>query len=708
MLPNIKRGSGIGKTVQVAFGGLDLRPEAADGTFCQVEKMTADRYPFLTVRDRRKEMTVAEITPEAVLGMGDALLSWKGGELYYNDFLLCKVVPSQRKRMVPFGMKVVIPDSRRLVDLTYPLKGHVDEVAELPAQPDEGDAYTVGGYSAPRIYLYRDAAWTDVGPVITRLEVSVSVQAYGCCFPAVGKYQGEDAEWNTIRLPASAGDLREKFKAGDAVTISGCTAQPKNNQTIIVREVQEHELRFYEDSFEQAWLWKYEIKRGGIVFELDERYEAVAEELPDSFKGKTFVMDAETLQGIDYDAEVKDLLILWKPKLYDPSELTTSIIFGFFRWDAEHETYIQYAGFLAADKPAGADAEPISFEKTDHHPVQEAAGGIVRQYYEDSAVTVSRLWPVGLEGVFADSNRLWGWEGHTLRASKLGDPGNWSFFDGTAEDSWALDVHTPDAFTGGISAHGYPTFYTAHKRFRIYGSEPETYQLAEQECQGVKAGCQGSMATVAGTLYYLSEAGVTADDGTIPTLASAALGTFQMQRGAVAAACGWKYLLSGNWEGYGPVLLTLDVRNGTWMREFRFFSALTRVGSTAYGVEQGVISATIYYKLWKFDQTNATESALQSVLETNDFTMQQPNRKRVHRIQLRMVIGSGASLTVSIQHDGGSWVQVAQLSGDNKKKSVYLPVLPRRCDHFRLRFEGSGVWELQSLALETRVGSAGF
>ncbi|MFR5421452.1 MAG: hypothetical protein ACLTG4_05485 [Oscillospiraceae bacterium] len=31
------------------------------------------------------------------------------------------------------------------------------------------------------------------------------------------------------------------------------------------------------------------------------------------------------------------------------------------------------------------------------------------------------------------------------------------------------------------------------------------------------------------------------------------------------------------------------------------------------------------------------------------------------------------------------------------KRSFTLPVLPRRCDHFRLRLTGTGAWRLLSL-----------
>ena len=709
MLPNIKRGSGIGKTVQVAFGGLDLRPEARDGTFRTTQNMTADRFPLLTVRDKRKQMTVSGNTPKAILGMGDALISWFDGDLYYNDFILCTTAADSVPHLVPFGRTVVIPETRELVNLTYPLKGHVVSQAALPANPAEGDAYLVGEGVAPHVFVRQGNAWEDVGPVIKGLETSVTLDEFKCEFLRVGSYQEEEAEWNTIRVPSTAGDLRERFKPGDAVTISGCTAQPQNNQTIIVREVGRQELRFYENSFQQAYLWQHEVINGsgGCEFSTSEQYEIAADELPDYDGRRFFTVDADLIDAMSYDAEVPDLLIYWMPKCFSTDYPYAVPIVVFYKWDSQNEQYVSYGTKIATLRVPDMTTVSVSVTKTDHNPAPGTpASGTVYGYFEPSTVSVSRRWPEKLTGIFADSNRLWGWEGRTLRASKLGDAGNWAFFDGTAEDSWALEVQTPEEFTGGISAHGYPTFYTPRRRYRVYGSEPEAYQLAEQDCQGVKAGCAGSMAVVNGAVFFVSEVGIMADDGTGPELVSAPLGSVRLQAGSIAVGNGWKYLISGLLSSGGYGFLILDVRSGTWIRETsQQLISMANVGATVYAVEKNAAS----YKLWKFNPSGSAEGTLASVLETNDYTMEQPNRKRVHRIQLRLAVANQASVTVSIRYDGaGSWVQVAQISGAGGRKSVYLPVLPKRCDTFALRFEGSGVWELQSLALETRAGSAGF
>ena len=104
-----------------------------------------------------------------------------------------------------------------------------------------------------------------------------------------------------------------------------------------------------------------------------------------------------------------------------------------------------------------------------------------------------------------------------------------------------------------------------------------------------------------------------------------------------------------------------------------------------------------------------------SELVTNDYTLQQPNRKRVHRVQIRVRVSgmTRQSLGVSIMYDSSdTWetLYVIHPKGStmNKKESFYIPVLPRRCDHFRLRFSGDAHWAIESLALELRQGSAIF
>lgn len=99
---------------------------------------------------------------------------------------------------------------------------------------------------------------------------------------------------------------------------------------------------------------------------------------------------------------------------------------------------------------------------------------------------------------------------------------------------------------------------------------------------------------------------------------------------------------------------------------------------------------------------------MESVCEFADFTEGNPNRKGTAKYQLRGEIEAGASLTVAVQFDSdGVWREVKTLSS-TVKKSWYLPIIPRRSDHFRLRFTGTGMWRVYSLTREHYSGSEMF
>lgn len=74
-----------------------------------------------------------------------------------------------------------------------------------------------------------------------------------------GEYAGESAEKNTIYSAAvSWGDY---FRVGDGVTVSGCGATGGDDLTIIIREIDGHYLRFYENSFQENGSFTASVSR---------------------------------------------------------------------------------------------------------------------------------------------------------------------------------------------------------------------------------------------------------------------------------------------------------------------------------------------------------------------------------------------------------------------------------------------------------------
>lgn len=345
-------------------------------------------------------------------------------------------------------------------------------------------------------------------------------------------------------------------------------------------------------------------------------------------------------------------------------------------------------------------------------PVIREIDGDYLRFYENTftisdggdpeTVTICREVPE-LDHICAHENRLWGCRGSTIYASKLGDPGNWNVFDGLSDDSYALEVAGAGEFTGCCSYRGYATFFKEDKLFKIYGDKPSNFQLLDSASTGVAAGCGKSLAVAGETLFFLSRAGVMAYTGGVPQLISECFGTERYGSG-VAGSDGVRYFLSVTDREGAASLFVYDCGSGLWHREddlravgFAWAEGLRILGSDGQIRMDPRMAAA--------PEGSVTEEGLSSWAEFGDITEDDPNKKGVSKLQVRAELEEGATLELQIQYDSdGVWRRVKALAA-NRKRSYYLPVVPRRCDHFRIRLLGTGQWRLYSLVRESYSGS---
>lgn len=719
MLPDVVRPGGIGKAVVTRFGGLDLRPDAEDWTLMDTENMTPEKWPRLAAREPRPASDTspdpvthsfrAEQFFSSLLGMDEVLISVRNdGYIFYNDWFLCEASKQTPEvRLCRFGRKIIILHTREIINLEWPLLGRQADESDLPGSPEDGDAWVVGDAedSDQHIWRYESGAWVDKGLLMEPLEAEIEVTSPLICGTT---YQGADADMNTIwadvqdsRMPGVPFDTL--FHVGDAVTVSGCTRQPRNNQTYVIREISEDKLIFYENVFHGVDRAVYRVGNStrpepGTLYKaagyLQGQQSRVYFELP----AGTELQFGDELEYCDPNIALSGWLAPELPFLLilRGGETIGGPIYP-------TETYDQAA------YPAGGTE--LIFEA-----VENLGEGLD---YREQRITIRRVWPE-LDGVFEHSNRLWGWKGQTIYASNLGDAANWFRYDGLADDGWSVTLQRPEPITGGISVHGLPTFYTEERRFQVYGSAPSEYQLAEQDCHGVRRGCAGAMAVVDGVLYYPSRFGIMADSGAIPESCSQALGELRLTD-AAGGGFGHEYWISGVADGQnerfavGDVYtLIYDNRSGIWIRdgEERFLS-FAAAGGRFFAVQEAETGQPnpliVLHGDSPWQGFFVEEGLVAWRLLTNVFTQEEPNRKRVHRIQLRAELGDSAELTIRILYDsGGTWETVWAVDGTGVRRSWYLPVLIRRCDHFQLLIEGTGPCVIHSLALETRKGSAIF
>lgn len=332
----------------------------------------------------------------------------------------------------------------------------------------------------------------------------------------------------------------------------------------------------------------------------------------------------------------------------------------------------------------------------------------VVQTIADGAIRVMRTMPV-LDYVTEAGNRLWGCHYgiaengqvvNEIYASKLGDFKNWNCFMGISTDSWVASVGTDGRFTGAISLGGYPLFFKENVLHKIYISASGAHQIQDTVCRGVARGSEESMAIVNERLYYKSRTGICVYDGSLPEEISYAFGQ-DTYHNAVGGSIGNKYYISMLNDKEEANLFVYDTKQGMWHREDAFLAeSFCECRGELYAIN--AVDRRIYAML---GSGTRAEDRIEWFAETGDLMLSDPDQKYINRILLRLSMAPGATLQILAEYDKFPfWERIGEVSS-KRFGSISLPVIPRRCDHLRLRFEGTGVCQIYSLCKYTIQGS---
>lgn len=320
----------------------------------------------------------------------------------------------------------------------------------------------------------------------------------------------------------------------------------------------------------------------------------------------------------------------------------------------------------------------------------------------ENALTLSRQMPE-IDFLCENENRLWGCKGDTIYASKLGDPTNWNVFDGLSTDSYAVQVGSAGDFTACFSYLGYAIFFKEEMIYKVYGSTPSNFQVMGSASLGVEAGSNLSLAIAGETLFYLSRAGVVAYSGGTTQSIASPFGLVRYHNG-VAGSDGLKYYVSMQDEEGEWSLFVYDTRYGIWDREDD-----TQAIGFAWNADLYFLDAD--GTLWlngmprHIPEGATLEPLVESMIEFGEFVQNDPNKKQIAKLQVRIAIDAGANVTFWMMFDSsGEWEKVDTIESQ-VLRSYYLPIVPRRCDHFKIKITGTGGWRLYSLTREDSVGS---
>ena len=323
-------------------------------------------------------------------------------------------------------------------------------------------------------------------------------------------------------------------------------------------------------------------------------------------------------------------------------------------------------------------------------------------------VRVDRKIP-DMDYIVESNNRLWGCRyglsGSTvvneIRCSALGDFRNWERFLGNSQDSYVASVGTDGPFTAAVTQKGYPVFFKENCVHQVWGSAPSSFQIKATVCRGVQLGSYRSAVVVNENVYYKAREEIMMFDGSMPVSVSPQLGSV-LYSDARAGALGNKYYISMKDRSNHWVLMTYDTQTNVWYKEDDFQAlGFGKVGDELFAIGGDNL-------LWSMRGTVGTaESDLSWMATFGLWGTDYKGKKYLSRFEIRMYLPEDAVAKMWIQYDSdGVWRERGEIRG-NKLKSFVLPIVPRRCDHLKVKLEGTGDMRIYAISRIMEGGNDG-
>ena len=325
---------------------------------------------------------------------------------------------------------------------------------------------------------------------------------------------------------------------------------------------------------------------------------------------------------------------------------------------------------------------------------------------ESSAVTIERKVP-DMDFLCEHNNRIWGCSSskHEIYACKLGDPTNWNYFTDQATASYSATIGSTGDFTGCISHGGYVLFFKENEVITLHGNKPSNFQLDYARCRGVEKGSERSLCVVNETLYYKSAYDICAYGATQPTPVSGALGNVHYKN-AVAGSIGSLYYISMEDDSGERWLFSYDDKLGIWHKIDKInIEMFATYGKDLYFMTNDDIYSVNGTFLQNFEGQKRLESPVEWYAETGDIGMGIPNNKYISKLQFRLEVPEGSMVKIELQYDSdGQWIEKYRINA-TRLRSFTVPIIPRRCDHMKVRISGVGDCKIYSFTRTVEEGS---
>ena len=665
MLPYLQEIQNASKKYSVAFRGLNYGEGTQDGEFAETHNISTDQYPCITQRAER--LMSGKYTLPSTLHAKGKLLVIDGADVLYGDKKVGEVTLGKKQTATIGNYIVIFPDKKYYKVPTEDNKE--GEFGSLEAEFKKSGL----SFTASTISLKHDfkASWLDF---------TASTIKIGTDF----KVQGVTFATNSITKTGA----NFPFKAGDAITITGCSYSSNNKTTeVTIQTATSDKLTFASNIFSartdnNTITITRAKKEGSFSFSAGETVTITGCAKNENNKEITIkeaTADALTFEDNTFAeaTEVGSITITRK----------TDGEFPFREGDAVSITGCSNSG---NNKEAeivirGVTSDTLTFD--------DNAFTVVAN--ESNEVTIKRTVP-DLDFICESNYRLWGTHENTIYSSKFSDPFNFKVFDNLANDSYAIEVGSEGEFTGCIPFSSHICFFKENTLHKLYGSKPSNFQITTVNVYGVQSGSEKSMQIVNEQLLYKGVGGVYSYTGGVPELISEKFGNNRYSD-AVACCDGEKYYISMK-QGETYSMFVYDVIKNIWLRE-----------DDTHAVDMAFYDGKVYYLDSRGGLYYIDKAADRSNIEwgATFCTMHETvnERKGYSKFHLRMDLSAGAWLAVDIKTDNDlQWRQI-YTTHNEKAKTVSIPIIPTRCDSIDIRLRGKGKCTIKTFVREFTVGS---
>ena len=307
-------------------------------------------------------------------------------------------------------------------------------------------------------------------------------------------------------------------------------------------------------------------------------------------------------------------------------------------------------------------------------------------------VGVERKLPK-LDYVCECENRLWGVteDQNEIYACALGNFLAWNSFQGISTDSYVVSRGCPGKWTGCINYLGTPTFFKENYIECVYPASSGAHQVSTLNINGTGPTAPKSIAMVDNIVYYQGATAFYAYSGSLPKKISLKLAENIYTDSVGGDLAGFYYVSSKDKNGVWH-LFVYDVDAQAWYEEDDTHAlSMARVNSKLY----------MFTADGKFFCTTGGDEIVKWYAVTADMGYESYEDRYPVKICVRSSGDVGEDILVYIEYDGdGKWNPIGTLVGKGGHRYSNYPLVPERCDHFRLKFRGKGnsaIWNIDVL-----------